>query len=29
VYSRIFSRLLPNWTKEDGSLHDVEIRRPE
>jgi ethanolamine ammonia-lyase large subunit len=29
VYGRIFSRLLPNWTKEDGSLHDVEIRRPE
>jgi ethanolamine ammonia-lyase large subunit len=28
VYGRIFSRLLPNWTKEDGSLHDVEIRRP-
>ena len=29
VYSRIFSRLLPDWTKEDGSLHDVEIRRPK
>jgi hypothetical protein len=29
VYGRIFSRLLPNWTTEDGSLHDVEIRRPE
>jgi hypothetical protein len=29
VYGRIFSRLLPNWTDEAGSLHDVEIRRPE
>lgn len=28
VYGRIFSKLLPNWTQEDGSLHDVEIRRP-
>jgi hypothetical protein len=28
VYGRIFSRLLPDWTQEDGSLHDVEVRRP-
>jgi len=28
VYGRIFSKLLPNWTQEDGSLHDVEVRRP-
>jgi hypothetical protein len=28
VYGRIFSKLLPNWTQEDGSLHDVEIRKP-
>ena len=28
VYGRIFSRLLPNWTADDGSLHDVEVRRP-
>ena len=28
VYGRIFSKLLPTWTQEDGSLHDVEVRRP-
>jgi hypothetical protein len=28
VYGRIFSKLLPNWTQEDGSLHDVEVRKP-
>ena len=28
VYGRIFNKLLPNWTQEDGSLHDVEVKRP-
>ena len=28
VYGRIFNKLLPNWTQDDGSLHDVEVRRP-
>lgn len=28
VYSRIFSKLLPNWIPEEGTLHDVEIKRP-
>ena len=28
VYGRIFNKLLPNWTQEAGSLHDVEVRRP-
>ena len=27
VYGRIFSNLLPTWAQEEGSLHDVEIKR--
>jgi len=29
VYGRIFSKLLPTWIQDSGSLHDVEVRRPE
>lgn len=28
VYGRMLSKLLPNWPQEQGSLHDVEVRRP-
>jgi hypothetical protein len=28
VYGRIFSKLLPTWIQDSGSLHDVEVRRP-
>jgi hypothetical protein len=28
VYGRIFSKLLPTWIQDSGSLHDVEVIRP-
>jgi hypothetical protein len=28
VYGRIFSKLLPTWIQDSGSLHDIEVRRP-